>query len=119
MRIVGRGHSGFLPFSFETATPWENIIPYELGRSLRGAHATRRGSDSEGRTAVYADDPERIVRCRFELHTRDFFARGRCGACIGARTEDGGDGYSVLGLRAAERRGRPEALPAGRGGCVR
>ena len=100
MRIEGRCHCGNIGFELETDRTWENIGPRECDCSFCRAHASRCVSDPEGRAAVYAADPARLVRYRFGLHTADFLVCGGCGVYIGAYAEEDGGGLATLNLRA-------------------
>ena len=109
MRIDGRCHCGNLGFALETALTWETIRPRECDCSFCRAHAARCVSDPKGRAALYAADPERLVRYAFGLRTAGFLVCGACGVYIGAYAEEEEGGFATLNLRATAHHDRAGA----------
>jgi len=62
-------------------------------------HNALSTSDPAGRLQFFADDPTRVVRYRFAMHTTDFLLCSRCGGYIGAVIETDSGSYGIINTR--------------------
>jgi hypothetical protein len=106
----GQCHCGAIGFEFRTAAAPDAWPVRACQCSFCVKHGGVYTSDPAGSVRFTQADATLLSRYRFGHKTADFLFCGRCGGYLGAVTEESGETFAVLCIRAFDP--QPAGLPA-------